>query len=628
VWVIVAFLGLCAPAFGQGAKPQSVSLDSEAPPGSPPHWLPNETWVMQHWLPYDETRLHEVLGVTRGDIWRWLRDDTRNLAGLAALHGYPDPHVLARELVAPWQGRLREPHRQAVLESRALRTLTQGHLSQHMFFHSLHQEAIPSAAPEIFGTSTTRFRDLRRSELSPLMICRLNGLSRAHAQDAAEKALRDMVERGVKGQAMPAAQGERLLARQLRQVPRWLAQTRYNGPPPLKLPRGSIATASNFSNNAALAADGRAVVWEGYEAKLAIAKARGEIGVVAGTAAGDAPALVTGVARHTPRSAYNPSVSADGRYVAFESAEGNLNFAKRYGQMHVFVTDRVTGRTELASRGIYIRNDHHSAYNPSLSADGRVVAYETSESSRGELDVWVTDLRRGRSVRVPEPAGVASDLYEPSLSPDGRYLAFTALARGAGGQRESHVYVRDLRAGRTVQVSAAGEAWEPVLGDGGNVVAYTQGTRVVVHDLRSGESVAVAPPDPSMTASEPSLSADGMRVAFTARGAGGATSVYLFDVATRRVELTSRASGAGGPPALGASSHPSLSADGTRVAFTSDAWNLSPAKCNPARGIFVRDLSTAQTTLVSRADGENAGLGPTKGSGTASMMRVRLLCAS
>ena len=139
-------------ALAQGAKPQTKSLDSEAPPGSPPHWLPNETWVMQHWLPYDETRLYSLLGVTRGDIWRWLRDDTRNLAGLAALHGW-EAHALARELVAPWQGKLREPGRMALLESRALRTLTQGHLSQHMFFHSLHQDAIPDAAPEIFGTS-------------------------------------------------------------------------------------------------------------------------------------------------------------------------------------------------------------------------------------------------------------------------------------------------------------------------------------------------------------------------------------------------------------------------------------------------------------------------------------------
>ena len=70
-----------------------------------------------------------------------------------------------------------------------------------------------------------------------------------------------------------------------------------------------------------------------------------------------------------------------------------------------------------------------------------------------------------------------------------------------------------------------------------------------------------------------------------------------------------------------------MSADGTRVAFTSDAYNLSPAKCNPARGIFVRDLRTSTTTLVSSGDGLNRGIGPTKGSGGESAMRIALLCA-
>ncbi len=231
LWLALVVLSvLPGVARAQGAKPQTASLDSEAPPGAPPHWLPNEMWVMQHWIPYDETRLYALMGVTRGDIWRYLRDDTRSLADLARERG-KDPHAIARQLVEPWRGNLREPGRLKLLESRALRTLTQGHLAQHIFFHSLHQEAIPAAAPEIFGTSTTRVRYLRRSELSPLMICRLNGRSRAHAQQAAERTLRAMAARGVDGQAMPGSQARRLLARQLRQVPRWLQQTRYNGPP-------------------------------------------------------------------------------------------------------------------------------------------------------------------------------------------------------------------------------------------------------------------------------------------------------------------------------------------------------------------------------------------------------------
>ena len=616
---IVVMLAFPAAASAQTAKPQTKSLDSEAPPGSPPHWLPNERWVMQHWLPYDETRLYSLLGVTRGDVWRWLRDDTRNLAGLAALHGWK-AEDLARELVAPWRGKLREPERLQVLESRALRTLTQGHLSQHMFFHSLHQDAIPDAAPEIFGTSTTQFRYLRRSELSPLMICRLNGRSRAHAQEAAERTLRAMAARGVDGQAMPATQARRLLARQLRQVPRWLQQTRYNGPPPLKQPRGSIATASNYSNNAVVAADGRRLAYEAYEAKLAVAKTRGEIGVLARAAGG----TLTEVRRPTdggPSSAYNPSISADGRFVAFEAAAGNLNFAKRYGQMGVWVRDLRTGRTTLASRGA--SSKPFSAYNPSLSADGRVVAFETSESERGALAVWVRDLRTGRPSRIPRPPGVTSDLYEPALSPDGRFLAFTALS-GAG---ESDVFLRELRTGRTVQVSD-GESWEPVVSAGGRHVAFSRSGRVVVKDLATGVSTVVAPPAASASSSEPSLSADGQRVAFTSRGAGEQdTGVYVRDLATGSTLLASRATGASGPPAFGGSSHPSLSADGRRVAFTSDAWNLSPGKCNPARGIFVRDLSAATTTLVSTGDGLNRGVGPTKGSGGESAMRIALLCA-
>ncbi len=632
-WALVTLLAVlitAAPAGAQSSKPQTTSLDSEAPPGAPPHWLPNERWVMQHWIPYDETRLHRLLGVTRNEIWRWLRDDTRNLAGLAAQRGW-EARALARELVAPWRGGLREPERLALLESRALRTLTQGHLAQHIFFHSLHQEAIPDAAPKIFGTSTTRFRYLRRSELSPLMICRLNGLSRAHAQAEAERALREMAARGVNGQAIPASQAARLLKRQLGQVPRWLAQTRYNGPPPLRTPRGSIATASNYSNNASLAADGRHVAFEAYEAKLTAAKARGEIGVVAGGLDGATTLIRRPDAggRELPSSAYNPAVSADGRFVAFESSEGNLNFAKRYGAMGVWVRDLRRGTTTAVS--VASGSGPFSSYNPAISADGRVVAYERAEPESGELDVWVADLRTGRSHRISPPAGVASDLYEPALSPDGRWLAFTALARlAASGPGQSEVYLHDLRTGATVQVSEAtgGESWEPVVSAGGRVVAYTHGRHVIVRTLASGRATVVAPSERSATASEPSLSADGRRVAFTARGAGEqSTAVYVHDLDTGRTELASRASGAGGPPAMGASSHPSLSADGRRVAFTSDAWNLSPDKCNPARGVFVRDLERSTTTLVSRNDGANQGLGPTRGSGTESAMRIALLCA-
>ncbi|MDP9294194.1 MAG: hypothetical protein M3O90_07220, partial [Actinomycetota bacterium] len=423
--ILVVLTAAAAPAAAQvqlPAKPQTASLDSDAPPGAPPHWLPGEPWVMQHWLPYDERRLYSLLGVDRGVIWRQLRDDTRNLAELAQQRGW-EPRALAHELVAPWRGQLRDPDRLALLERRALRTLTQGHLAQHLFFHSLHQEAIPSHATQIFGVaSRSEWSTLRRSELSPLQICRLNGLPRGHVQEQAAATLREYAAKGVARQAIPPAQAARLLSRQLRQLPRWLQQTRYNGPPPLVSPRSSPATASNYSNNAALSGDGRRVVFESYQAKLAIAKRLGEIAVMARAVGAGAPPVLASGQSPDPRSNYNPALSADGRWVAFESALGNLNFAKRYGRMEILARDLRSGRTIRVSHPPDLTISR-SAYNPTISGDGRLIAYEAydrPDEPGGGTRVVVRDLRSGREHAVPAPAGVAAELYEPRLSADGR----------------------------------------------------------------------------------------------------------------------------------------------------------------------------------------------------------------
>src|SRR3954462_13176433 len=90
------------PPAADGGKPiVTRSSDSGAPAHAPAHWLPPEAWVYNHWLPYDETRLYRLLGVTRRGLWLQLRDDHRTLAQLAARHGWPDPRRLAAALVAP-----------------------------------------------------------------------------------------------------------------------------------------------------------------------------------------------------------------------------------------------------------------------------------------------------------------------------------------------------------------------------------------------------------------------------------------------------------------------------------------------------------------------------------------------
>lgn len=78
---------------------------------------------------------------------------------------------------------------------------------------------------------------------------------------------------------------------------------------------------------------------------------------------------------------------------------------------------------------------------------------------------------------------------------------------------------------------------------------------------------------------------------------------------------------------MGSASHPVISGDGRRVAFTSDAWNLAEAKCNSARGVFVRDIERGRTRLVSAGDGANRYAGPTRASSSGADAMVLMLCA-
>src|SRR3954447_7690650 len=429
------------------------SSDSDAPANAPAHWLPPEAWVYNHWLPYDETRLYALLGITRVGLWEQLRDDHRTLAQLAARHGWSDPRKLAAALVAPDAANA-GAKRAALLRERALRTITQGHLAQHLFFHSLHQFGIASEAPEIFGVTDVEFRRLRRAELSPLAIARLHGRSPGEAQALAIAVLRERARTRVHGDAIPSAQAARLLRRQLSQLPRWLDQARYNGPPPTY--RGALVQVPrDYASNPAISADGRHVAYEAYRQKLPLAVKFGEMAVMRADLGTGRSAIVSRLPRGGPSgpdpiSAYNAAISADGRRIAFESSRGNQNFAKRYGRIGVMVADR------RGTRGVDRRSrdvaDSQSAYNPVMSADGSRIAYHAVRG--GRTVVLVTD-GHGRTRVAARGARIGgtrfADPYESGLSADGSLLVFTRASGRVDdpAAARSEVLVRDLRRGTT-----------------------------------------------------------------------------------------------------------------------------------------------------------------------------------
>ena len=588
------------------AAAAAKSNDSLAPPDAPPHWLPPEAWVYNHWIPYDEGRLYALLHITREQLWQQLRDDHRNIAQLAARHGWRDPGRLADALVAPWRAHV-SAARLAVLRGRAVRTITQGHLSQHLFFHSLHQFAIPSRAPQIFGLSDAAFRDVRRTlELSPLTIARLHGRSPARVEALSVAALRERARAGVAGHAITKRQARILLRRQVTQLPRWLGQARYNGPP--KTHRGLlVALPHDYATNPSVSADGTHVVYEQYRQKLPVALRLGEIAVVSRDLRSGRDTLVSRPAAPRadepldPRSAYNATVSGDGRLVAYESSPGNVNFAKRYGRIGVHLADTARGRTTRIDHPPRGEDLSQSAYNPQLAADGRHLAFQAVRGA-GTAQVFVCDLHSGSrtlaSAGLPRAArGTVTSIYEPRLSADGRFVAFTAVtsrATGGPGATASRVVLRDLVAHTSTTVSAgvAGFASDPTVSADGRLVAFTAGEavpRLYLRDRSDAAAKALTTPDAGAVV-DPQLSADGRVLAYTVvRGARSHVEVRrLDDGAVQQVAS-----------AKGSVTDPSLSADGRVLAFTSDAPDLAPGKTDRNRGVFARDLRAGTTTLVS-----------------------------
>ena len=207
---------LLVPAAAQAA-------DSHAPRGARLDWLPGDEWVMSGWLPYDEARLYTLIHSDRAELDAWL-DDHRTLGQLARRRGWSSQRTLARALVAP---RLKDvrPAMRPVLERRALETLTQAHLSNHVIFHVFHTPAIADHARTIFGLRPATFRRLRDSGLSPTTIAQRGGRSRAGAQARLAELLKARGQRAVKLGAMSRAQAKALYAEQMANLAAFMGHT-------------------------------------------------------------------------------------------------------------------------------------------------------------------------------------------------------------------------------------------------------------------------------------------------------------------------------------------------------------------------------------------------------------------
>lgn len=348
-----------------------------------------------------------------------------------------------------------------------------------------------------------------------------------------------------------------------------------------------------------------------------------------------------------------PSTSADGRFVAFSSTADNLSDEDGDAYTNVYVRDLQAGTTTLVSRGAEGVADGDSS-DPSISADGRYVAFVSvatnldrqsqdicPEHWYGEpapcTNIFVRDLQSGATTLVSRADGAAGvgangGSYTPAISPDGGRVLFQSVAENLSGQDVNdcvgytetgefpvpclNIFIRDVRAGATTYLAPGDHETRsvycgPGISPDGRYAAIETERVVRMVDLWTGTTTLVSradgPDGGAAGGTCPSISGDGRRVAFKASSSldengccsgWGWPEVYVRDLSAGTTTLVSRtyfhAATLGKP-----SGHPSISADGGHVAFASSNPDLSPNGV----GVYVRDLHTGELTYVSRRSG-------------------------
>ena len=268
------------------------------------------------------------------------------------------------------------------------------------------------------------------------------------------------------------------------------------------------------------------------------------------------------------------AISPNGRYVVFESEATNLVAGDTNGQEDVFVRDLVGGTTTRVSVRSDATQGNAGSYDGSISADGRYVAFESEASTLilgdgtfGFGDIFVRDMTTGAITRASvSTAGVeGNDASEnPSISADGRYVSYESDASNlVGGDTNvcRDIFVRDRNTLVTSRVSLTStgaqadgrSSYATLRADGRAVVFDSDATNLVggdtnaltdvfLRDLQTGItkrlSMAFDGPQANATCVQPYISNDGLHVTFgseaynlTPTDSGGWWNVFMVTLA-------------------------------------------------------------------------------------------------
>jgi Tol biopolymer transport system component len=338
-------------------------------------------------------------------------------------------------------------------------------------------------------------------------------------------------------------------------------------------------------------------------------------------------------------------MSLDGRYVVV-ACGADLAGGDQNSQDDVYVRDRVNGVSILMSVGTDGKQSTGACYLPSISGDGRFVAFTSGGKFdpvdiNNVTDVYLHDRDPDGNGIFDEPGattillskkwnGDASDDYssEPAISSDGSVVVFTSgsnLTPDADGM--INVFVYDIAAGTLECITtgmdgqgSGGDSHHASLSADGKLVAFQSWSpRLVPHDTNGCQdvfvwnrstgamrrmSVATDGTEANEDCVNPAISADGSNVAFASEATNlvspptnGRWHIFLRDRGQQVTTLVTQLPD--GTLADGYSDHPTLSADGNLVAFDSTSDNLAPRDQNGDYDVFVADRAAGTFELIS-----------------------------
>ena len=332
---------------------------------------------------------------------------------------------------------------------------------------------------------------------------------------------------------------------------------------------------------------------------------------------------------------YNQAISADGQFVAFEISSNAASYNPT--NAWVFRYNLQTGHTDIVFTNIfYSLGAIADLGGLNMSPDGRFIVYlrNITNNPPGASAVFLWDAQSGTNILVSvnrsNTVTLNASAYWPDVDPTGRYVVFYSSDTNLTADASGGIFLRDVQARTTTLLSrdtngsplAVSPAAVPAF-SGSNTVAFESpwanldgrnfDCDVFTVDFTNAASELVSVHDPNLSTIAPngpcelwpgSLSADGRFVAFSSSASNLSLNdtnrcpdVFVRDFATGSTILVSAATNSFS--GSGFSAEPAISGDGRYVAFTSAATNLVAGDANQVPDVFIRDLQTGATSLVS-----------------------------